>query len=130
LREDLPDFLCLAVGVGADVALLHPPQTAVVGDVGAGAGEVAGRHRKTVGDQVGAAEDQDDPRIEARPDRAGDDRERRHGPIDAAVDPIAQIRRPRPVGEARGDRLRRAAVLESHAGLRKSGARGGLDTCR
>ena len=52
---------------------------------------VAGRHRESIRNQVGAAQNQDDARSQVRANYPGDDREGGHRAIDAAIDPISQI---------------------------------------
>src|SRR5680860_774749 len=108
-REDLADLLPLALGHHCDVlelvvarassALLLRADTQVVGRP----------HAEAVGHQVGDPEDEDDSCGQPRAPSAGDDRERRHGPVDRPVDEIANVRPPGVAAEPRGHGLRGVA---------------------
>ena len=49
---------------------------------------VARRHRESVGQQIGAAEDQDDAERQVRAHDSSDNGEHRYGAVNAAIDPI------------------------------------------
>ena len=118
--EDLPDLLALSFRRDPNVPLLHAAHLLIFLDLGLGAGEIGGRHRKTVGDEIGGAEDQKRPGREIGADHAGNHGEGGHRAVDAAIDPVAQITDARPVAQALGDFARVVAVLEMpgiHAAL-------------
>src|SRR5690606_9988799 len=75
--DDLADLLTLALGHEPDVAELLAPRLLALLAGRARAEVVAHRHAEAVGDEVRAAEDDDDRRVEVGALDAGDDGERR-----------------------------------------------------
>jgi hypothetical protein len=125
--EDLPDLLALAVRFGGDVPPLHGEHPCGIVLLGLGAGIVGRRHGEPVGDQVGEAQDQDHPDRQLGARHAGDHGEGRDRPVDAAIDPVAQILRVRPPDDAGADRGRVVGVFQRHgkecSGERRSATR-------
>ena len=88
---DLADLIAFALGRNSNVAILDPFQSSKIVRLCPRAEVIAGSHRKTVGGQIGKAEDEHDRGRQFGAGNAGHDSERRNRSVDAAVNEIADL---------------------------------------
>ena len=91
LRKNLPHLFALALRSELDVTMFDGFDAPDVIMFGLGPEKVAGRHRKTVGQQIRETHDQDNDGRKLRADHASNHCERRHRTIDATIYPIPKI---------------------------------------
>ena len=94
------------------MAALDAEYPLVILTLGLGTDEIAARHGETVRQKISQAQNQQDHGRQIRADHPGDDRECRHGAVDAAINPVPEIIAMRASGEAITDRLLAVAMLE------------------
>src|SRR6185503_16724478 len=89
--KDLTNFLSLAFRLEVDMTMLDVFEASPIIEFGFGPKIVAGRHRESVGKQIGESQHENYPIRKLRAGDSGYNGKCRDGAVDAAVDPVAQI---------------------------------------